>query len=49
VSVAHCQHANLYALFGDLFRRIHFQAERVTPNCETFFDASGGDSDVINL
>src|SRR5215213_814054 len=49
VSVAHSQHTNLDALLGNLFGRIHFQAKRIPPDCETFFDAVCGQADVIDL
>ena len=49
VSVAHRQHANLNALLSNLFGGIYFQAERISPNCQTLFDALSGDSDVINF
>ena len=49
VSVAHCQHANLDALFRDFLGRINFQTERIAPHGQTIFDALRGDSDVINF
>lgn len=49
VSVAHRQHANLYALFRDFFGRIDFQPKRIAPNGQTIFDALRGYSDMINF
>ena len=49
VSVADRQHAYLNTLLCNLFGGIHCEAEGVSPNCQTLFDASSGDSDVINL
>ena len=49
VSITQGQHANAYALLGDIFSRIHFQAKRIAPDAQILFDALGGDSDVINF
>jgi hypothetical protein len=49
VSITQGQHANAYALLGDIFGRIHFQAKRIAPDAQTLFDALGGDSDMINF
>jgi hypothetical protein len=49
VSIADRQHTHLNALLSNFFRRINFQPERIPPNRQTLFDASGGDSDMINF
>jgi hypothetical protein len=49
VSLADCQHANLDALFGDFLCGVNFQSERISPDCQTFFDAFSRYSDVINF
>src|SRR5262245_11436005 len=49
VSVANRQHAYLNTLLSNLFGGVDCAAKGVSPNCQTLFDASSGDSDVINL
>ena len=49
VSITHGQHAHPYALLGDVFGRIHFQAKCIAPDGQTLFDAICCDSDVINF
>jgi hypothetical protein len=49
VGITHCQHAYSYALFRNFFCRVDLQAQGIAPDRQTFFDASGGDSDVINF
>jgi hypothetical protein len=49
VSLADCQHANFNALFGDFLGRVNLQPERISPDCQTFFDAFCRYSDVINF
>jgi hypothetical protein len=49
VSVADCQHANFDALLGDYLCRINLEAEGIPPDCQAFFDAFCGYSDVINF
>jgi hypothetical protein len=49
VGVTHRQHAYFYALFCNFFCRVNLQTQGIAPDRQTFFDASGGDSDVINF
>ena len=49
VSVANRQHAYFHALFGDFLGCIDLQPKRVAPYSQTFFDAFGRYSDVINF
>ena len=49
VGITHSQHANLYTLFRNFFARMNLQAERIPPNCQTLFNAPGGDADVIKF
>ena len=49
VSIANGQHTYPYALLGNFLSRINFEAKRITPDRQTFFDAGRSDSDVINF
>ena len=49
MSVTNSQHAYPNALLGNFLSGVDFQAEGITPDRQTFFDAPGGDSDVINF